>query len=520
MKRITIIVILGLSVVSYGDINEKLARLDLTRASLSDVVEVLGEPIRYTSNGKTISKDNLPAGYLAEYPDEFQIWFAGNQVKELRFEGPGSGYLFEGRLKIGSSLETALDVMGQPDKTVPIAFPGNNPMLDGVLYKFMRKGKALGGYYARKNRGLRLFFQDNKIVTLYVTGFHSDSQTDGQRQQTFRPEEHHQDVRYRDLTDLDLSRQKQRLLTWRFNEKTAWPTPDKLPPDFSPQTIMHNAKNPGLGIHQLHEQGITGKGVHVAIIDQPMYLGHPEFKGKVASYRDMGCGSESSMHGPAMTSLLVGHQCGTAPDAHVTFVAVPSWLLDAAYYARALDWIISHNRTLVPDRKIRVVSVSAAPSGPGTLFVHNPHHQSLWDQAVARAKEDGILVLDCTKHQGFIAGCRLDHQDPGKLHTCVPFTHKEHFDTHLFVPMAPRTVAQEFEKGKYTYQYCGDGGLSCAIPYAAGVLALGWQVRPEIAGEQMKDLLFESAYQHETGAKIIHPAGFIERVRASMGESK
>jgi hypothetical protein len=37
--------------------------------------------------------------------------------------------------------------------------------------------------------------------------------------------------------------------------------------------------NPGLGVRELHEEGITGKGVTVAIIDQNMILDHPEFQG-------------------------------------------------------------------------------------------------------------------------------------------------------------------------------------------------------------------------------------------------
>ena len=73
--------------------------------------------------------------------------------------------------------------------------------------------------------------------------------------------------------------------------------------------------NPGLGIRNLHAQGITGKGITVAIIDHPMLLEHPEFQGKVVKYYDLGTNLLVSMHGPAVTSLLVGNNIGTAPDA-------------------------------------------------------------------------------------------------------------------------------------------------------------------------------------------------------------
>jgi subtilisin family serine protease len=74
----------------------------------------------------------------------------------------------------------------------------------------------------------------------------------------------------------------------------------------------------------LHTAGITGRGVAVAIIDQPMFQDHPEFAGRIVAYRDFGTESESSMHGPAVTSLLAGTNTGTAPEAKVYYASVPS----------------------------------------------------------------------------------------------------------------------------------------------------------------------------------------------------
>ena len=134
-----------------------------------------------------------------------------------------------------------------------------------------------------------------------------------------------------------------------------------------------------------------------------MLTDHPEFIGKVVKYKDFGTNqspNEGSMHGPAVTSLLVGETIGTAPDASVYYASAPSWLEDAQYYADALIWIISENALLSADQKIRVVSVSAAPSGPGTPFSKN---NTAWDAAVQEATEQGILVLDCSNDRGITA---------------------------------------------------------------------------------------------------------------------
>ncbi len=86
----------------------------------------------------------------------------------------------------------------------------------------------------------------------------------------------------------------------------------------------------------------------------------------------------------------------------------------------------------------------------------------------------------------------------------------------LYVPTCPRTTAEEYDEGKCTYAYWGQGGLSWAIPYAAGVLAIGWQVWPEATPEQMKELLFKSAYTNKNGAKIINPPRFINAVKKAQ----
>jgi len=63
-------------------------------------------------------------------------------------------------------------------------------------------------------------------------------------------------------------------------------------------------------------------------------------------------------------------------------------------------------------------------------------------------------------------------------------------DDGVCTPCSGRTTAeQEDDPGQNSYVYWGRGGLSWSIPYAAGVLALGWEVRPDLTPEEMRDLL-------------------------------
>ncbi len=79
----------------------------------------------------------------------------------------------------------------------------------------------------------------------------------------------------------------------------------------------------------------------------------------------------------------------------------------------------------------------------------------------------------------------------------------------LLAPVAPRTTAEAHFKNDFGYWHDGQGGRSWAIPYVAGVLALGWQLQPEMTPKQMMSLLFETAYRREPNVLIIDPPAFI-----------
>jgi hypothetical protein len=302
-----------------------------------------------------------------------------------------------------------------------------------------------------------------------------------------------------------------------FDWSTKWRREDET----IARSILKLGMNPGLGIRELHSQGITGKGVTVAIIDQPVVLEHPEFQGKIVKYFDVGTNlptNTGSMHGPAVTSLLVGENIGTAPEARVYYVAAPSWLYDAKYFADALDWIVNENEKLSKEEKIRVVSVSAIPSGIDSEYKNS----EAWDAAYRRATEAGILVLDCTYEQGITVPCTHDLDDPNNVAKCIPNWGGPTDSPHkrINIPTRRTTATEAGGEGKlvFSYQFTGEGGLSWTVPYLTGVLAMGWQVNPELTNSQILDLLYASVYKTNKPAGIIDPKVFIELVKLTVKE--
>ena len=139
---------------------------------------------------------------------------------------------------------------------------------------------------------------------------------------------------------------------------------------------------------------------------------------------------------------------------------------------------------------------------------------------MAAAREAGILVIDCRggEETGFVglSYCMNGPSgDPAKYKPGTPRNTAPNDESLLFAPSSFRTTAQEYYEGQYLYTHWGEGGLSWSVPYVAGVLALGWQVNPDLDAQTMKDLLFESAWVNGRGCHMIDPPAFIELVRAA-----
>ena len=158
----------------------------------------------------------------------------------------------------------------------------------------------------------------------------------------------------------------------------------------------------------------------------------------------------------------------------------------------------------------------ASPLVPPSIL---PQH--LWDEAVEAAWRAGIVVLDCRENTetGFVMPAyynRTDPEAPAKCYGGFPDGAFAFDADYIGAPASYRTVAEEYTEGAPAYRYFGIGGLSWAVPYAAGVLALGWQVNPDLDGDQMVALLFQTAARGKNGCQIVDPIAFIAAVEETV----
>ncbi len=141
----------------------KIAQLGIDSANLRQVIEVFGQPAEYVWGDKSFEPDALPKSYIMRYPGDFNIYMSDGQIVEVRHER-NSKYVYRKKLRVGSTLDEALAVLGPPEETVS----GENNYKDRVLYKDI-DGKKGHCYYLRTDQDVRLWFSDYKVAAIYMT---------------------------------------------------------------------------------------------------------------------------------------------------------------------------------------------------------------------------------------------------------------------------------------------------------------------------------------------------------------
>ncbi len=304
------------------------------------------------------------------------------------------------------------------------------------------------------------------------------------------------DLRGADLRDMDLTDMEDILFSADFDTKTQWP--DALPESFDPERLLELGKDPGLGLRALHERGITGKGVGVAIIDQTLLVEHREYGDRLRLYQEYHTSSQdpASTHGPAVASIALGETVGAAPEALLYFIADDvgtgtgsSFVRDMTYYAEDVERLLSLNETLPESEKIRVISMSVGwmPDTPGAEEI---------EAAIQRAREAGVAVVCVNSRdpllEPWMGMGRAPYGDPNALEDCRPGAFWEESlysgeyrgtdGSLLLVPMDRRATASP--AGEAEYAFFAEGGMSWAVPYVAGLYALACQVKPEVTYEE------------------------------------
>lgn len=337
------------------------------------------------------------------------------------------------------------------------------------------------------------------------------------------------DLRSYDVSEFPLADYAEELTNVTFNSSTVWP--DTLPDGFSPADILETGKNPGLGIHKIHELGYTGKNVSIAIIDQALNPDHVEYCNNIMGYELLhSLDMSAAMHGAAVASIAVGKNCGVAPDANLYYISstfgtftIKGANIDLSYMAQGIDRMLEINRMLPEDKKIRVISISRG-------FGSGVKGSSKVEAAIERAKKENVFVITTTTAPNY--GFRLMGlgremtADPDNIRSYGPgrFWRDNFYDGNtdmervLLVPMDARTYASWADAD--SYEFGASGGLSWSVPWLAGLYALCLEKNPSLTPDEFISKAFETGVtqtiEHDgqsfTLGTIIDPVALINEI--------
>ena len=486
--------------------------------SKDDVLTRLGKPCRIFSEGEEFSLDDLPRRYFMAF-DDLSFLVVDGSVEVISVRSP-LYYIYASGLGVGDSEEKIREAYGYRfEREEHDAKDLNNYRDWGMqfgIHKKNRKVIEIDVYQPERT----------PMILTTLPRFDPDSTSPFQV-----------DLRSRDLTLLDLRNSKQDLMYAIFNDRTSWPAPDRMPSGFDWKRIMELGKDPGLGVRSLHKRGITGRGVRVAIIDQPLLVDHQEYAERLRFYEEIDLQGRTmpAMHGAGVASIALGKTVGVAPEAELYYTAMHFADENTARrIARSINRILEVNEQLPKDNKIRVISISNGWS---------PSHEGYEEvtEAAQKARAAGMLVACvCVErvHERFDFGAlgRSPLADPDVFESYEPGFFLTKFfwadrsapsdpssSIGFWVPMDARTTASE--TGNDEYFFCPIGGFSWAVPYIAGLYALAVQadsaITPErfwtLAARTGRTIEIERSGERKPLGPIVDPVRLIGTIEA--GES-
>lgn len=327
------------------------------------------------------------------------------------------------------------------------------------------------------------------------------------------------DARNQDISNLNLT--EKQLINLRVDSTTKMNDEQKafLTP------IIDKMKSPGLGINELHDMGITGKNIRIAMLDSSLSY-NKEFSGNIVHYENLtGEENADSFHGNALASIAIGKKCGVAPDAQLVYYAVNS----CKTYTKAINQIIEQNKQLKTEGKtpISVISISC---GFDMLNDYEQNYQTL-KASIDNAKQEGIAVITCDMNLDNKNRYPVGANPNGDINSSenykiwanlrkddwyLDIVSKDEKDKTLLIPGEYRTVAGQYND----YRYEGaDGGESWTVPYLAGCFALAKQVDTNITYEEFYAKALETAddcYNYDDNnyiGRIINPQRLIATIQ-------
>lgn len=294
--------------------------------------------------------------------------------------------------------------------------------------------------------------------------------------------------------DENISRETLRKIT--FNSNTIFPQNSPIGYDNSMLGVDDE-------IQKIHSMGLTGNGINIAVIDQPISSIHNEIKDSLISFNDNAINKNTEMHGTIVTSLLTGKNTGVAPNAKLHYFQVDAAPVD--YYingvVKSLEDIYKMNEQ---GADIKIVNVS----GP-IIVDKNNFYQPKVTELIDMLKRQGCYVIDSNIFAKSNFTCiNKDYQNGEYYYSNWQEVNKNAYKEKIAIPTGGKLYPSPF--GESDYWYKSNSTYSWAIPKLCGLFALCLEANPQLSYDEFVRISNETTITNNEGVTTINPVGIVE----------
>lgn len=299
------------------------------------------------------------------------------------------------------------------------------------------------------------------------------------------------------IFDKNISREVLRKIT--FNSNTVLGEDSQIKYDESMLGVDDEIK-------KLHNIGLSGKGINIAVIDQHMLSMHNEIKDSLVGVNNNSINEKKGMHGTVVTGLLTGKTTGIAPNAKLYYFQIDSNPVNNYIdgVTKSLEDIYRMNEQ---GENIRIVNVS----GPIVNDINGLFHPRVLE-LINKLKSQGCYVIDSNvfNKSGFTC-IDKDYQNNEYFYSDWQEKYKEEYKKRIAIPTGGKLFPSPFSENDYWYK--ANSTYSWAIPKLCGLFALCLEVNPKLTYEEFVNFSNETKTTNDNGITVINTVGIIDLVK-------
>lgn len=323
---------------------------------------------------------------------------------------------------------------------------------------------------------------------------------------------------YLDLSAHDLSKVSLELLSKvAFSSTTIWPTQSKLPKGFNPQSILNYTSTTSNTVINLHNQGIDGEGITIAVIDNRFQgENHIEFVNAnlikcTLSNAEIG---DYHFHMEDVLAKLCGKNLGIAPKSKILYYEVSD---EEDCSLDVLNALKNIKTRILNGEKIRIINYSYSLTDDDNPFIYQQECIKL----VEELKQLNCELVDSTRfgEQFFCCGTNflngkdeIDDYKPASFAKGKPYENK--VKDKINILCSGRTIPEFCTINGYKYESIDC--FSWTIPQAVGYYALCLQVNPNLTFKAFTELCQKSCDISSSGLSVLNAERLIKCVKEQI----